>query len=163
MGFYRKTWPIVLAKCDCGKTIKTRINSIRDGKTRSCGCARVEEASKIRSPDAIERQLFFNYRQNARNKSRSFDLSYEQFCKLLQANCDYCASPPCTLRVLRRKHHTHTLLFNGVDRVDNTQGYTVTNSVTCCRYCNRAKGDATLDEFKAWVERLSKHMKKPRL
>lgn len=44
--------------------------------------------------------------------------------------------------------------YNGIDRVDNNKGYTITNSVPCCKDCNFAKRDMTHDEFIAWVTRV---------
>ena len=42
--------------------------------------------------------------------------------------------------------------YNGIDRVDNKIGYTLKNCVTCCKYCNNAKKDNDVDEFKEWLE-----------
>jgi hypothetical protein len=40
---------------------------------------------------------------------------------------------------------------NGIDRVDNTKGYSVDNCVPCCRRCNVAKADMTPDQFLGWA------------
>jgi hypothetical protein len=42
---------------------------------------------------------------------------------------------------------------NGIDRVDNTVGYTKENCVSCCKHCNYVKGDLSLEDFKTWTKR----------
>lgn len=37
---------IVLCKCDCGNVIAARLNSLKNGHTKSCGCFRVTNATK---------------------------------------------------------------------------------------------------------------------
>ena len=49
----------------------------------------------------------------------------------------------------------HKLIFyNGIDRIVNEQGYTVTNTVPCCKICNQAKMDFSLTQFYTWIDRL---------
>ncbi len=42
---------------------------------------------------------------------------------------------------------------NGIDRVDNSQGYIKTNCVSCCKHCNYVKGDLSVDDFNIWKVR----------
>lgn len=46
---------------------------------------------------------------------------------------------------------------NGIDRVDNTQGYTLANAVPCCKRCNQLKSDMQLKEFLSQIERILSH------
>jgi hypothetical protein len=39
----------------------------------------------------------------------------------------------------------------------NEFGYTIDNSISCCRICNRAKSDMPYEEFMAWVEQMRKY------
>ena len=59
------------------------------------------------------------------------------------SNCVYCNARP------------HPL--NGIDRVDNEQGYTPRNSVPCCSICNRMKHAMTKEVFLAHVEKILKN------
>lgn len=43
---------------------------------------------------------------------------------------------------------------NGIDRVDSKLDYEPNNCVTCCKLCNRAKSDLTVEEFKIWIRKL---------
>lgn len=48
-------------------------------------------------------------------------------------------------------------MINGIDRVDNTKGYSIDNCVAACRRCNVAKADMTPDQFREWVLRVAAH------
>jgi hypothetical protein len=41
-----------------------------------------------------------------------------------------------------------------LDRVDNSKGYTNSNTVGCCRQCNVAKNNYSLEEFREWVDKV---------
>lgn len=43
---------------------------------------------------------------------------------------------------------------SGVDRLDSTKPYTQDNIVACCKLCNQAKGELTVDAFKQHITRL---------
>ena len=42
----------------------------------------------------------------------------------------------------------------GMDRVDNTVGYSVSNVAPCCTHCNRAKLAMSRTEFFDWIKRV---------
>lgn len=44
--------------------------------------------------------------------------------------------------------------YNGVDRVDNSIGYTDDNCVSCCKICNNSKSALDLSEWKKWIEKV---------
>lgn len=46
-------------------------------------------------------------------------------------------------------------MVNGIDRVDNTKGYSVENCVAACRRCNVAKADMAPDQFREWASRVA--------
>lgn len=48
-------------------------------------------------------------------------------------------------------------VYNGIDRVDNTKGYTIDNVVPCCGICNMAKGKLNQQEFQNWIKRVYKY------
>lgn len=71
------------------------------------------------------------YRRVADLRGYKFKLTQDIFCDLVTTNCYYCDffSDDC---------------MNGVDRLDNSIGYTESNSVPCCEMCNMMKN--TLNE-----------------
>lgn len=49
-----------------------------------------------------------------------------------------------------------TIVYNGLDRRDNAQGYTLENTVPCCKFCNFAKNVYSEEDFIGWINRLVK-------
>jgi hypothetical protein len=67
----------------------------------------------------------------------------------LVSDCYYCGVTPS--QVVRRNDLNGEFVYNGIDRLDNSIGYTKANSVSCCWRCNRAKFNDDLKDFKEWV------------
>jgi len=67
------------------------------------------------------------YKYNAEQRGYSFELSEEQYYKLIREDCYICG---------KKTNENHT---NGVDRFDNEIGYTFHNSNACCGQCNIMK------------------------
>lgn len=78
---------------------------------------------------------FDNYTQRAERQNRMFNLTREQFNKFITSQCHYCKRVPA-----RDKYF-------GIDKIFPDDGYTMDNCVSCCQSCNRAKWDASSDEF----------------
>lgn len=72
----------------------------------------------------------------AKRRNYDWDLTFEQWETIIQDDkCHYCDDPLDETGC-------------GVDRKDNTLGYTLHNSIACCGRCNRIKGDnLTYDEM----------------
>jgi len=75
------------------------------------------------------------YTTRAERKELSFELTRETFDNIRDDVCLYC-----------KKENTKTH-SNGIDRSDNTLGYTSENSVACCGECNYMKGALHQSEF----------------
>lgn len=141
--------------CDCGKTHVVRGNCLRRGTTKSCGCGRYEIVPPNKLPDGVSdfNRMYADYKDWAGKRNREFSLTKDEFKLMINSVCQYCGrepQAPITKRATKTK-----FVFNGIDRVDNTKGYTVENCVPCCNICNRAKKNMTLDEFKQWIDRLT--------
>lgn len=89
--------------------------------------------SRGNHPKNRPRAKYWMYKQMAKNRGHEFSLTYEQFRSLVTQACYYCGVSPNPL--------------NGIDRVDNSKGYTIDNVVPACKYCNRMKNDLSYDEF----------------
>jgi hypothetical protein len=98
-------------------------------------------------------------RHDAARRGYVWGLSDDDFNSLTQAACVYCGALPRSKSVIGSWADA-IWTYNGIDRVDNTQGYTKENSVSCCGRCNRWKSDATLEEFKAHVKLIYEHLEK---
>lgn len=155
-----------MCKCDCGKEVPVKPAHLNIGKTKSCGCSSAKFwAEKNYKPnfEAAKNRLMRNYKRNALMRNYEFSLSKEEFEKLLTGNCFYCGIEPVgENRPPRAYKYVENVIFkyNGVDRYDNTKGYTVNNCVSCCFTCNRAKLDMSVEQWTAWLQRISKFQTK---
>lgn len=75
---------------------------------------------------------YARYKLGALNRGLTFELTYEEFITHWDSNCVYCKDPIETV---------------GLDRVDNTLGYTVDNIVDCCSTCNYMKHKMDSETF----------------
>jgi hypothetical protein len=139
-----------LCQCKCGNECKIKGSEIRSGSRVSCGCkaeARIDEVGVNR--------IYSNYKRKAGLRKIEFDLSKDDFKKLIKSNCTYCGTEPHNI-LKRQKSRKLQILYNGIDRVDSSKSYTISNCVPCCRYCNQSKSDLSLDQWKEYLKRVYK-------
>jgi hypothetical protein len=148
-------------KCECDSDKIACGSNLTKGTVRSCGCLRKEVAIakfKNRSLPVGEagfNEIYSHYKGNAAKKERIFCLDKEVFRRLLIGNCYYCGSPPSNLQ----KNNTGNFIYSGIDRMDNDKGYELSNCVSCCYICNKAKMNMNSDIFLKHVERIHQHQK----
>ena len=144
-----------LCKCECGNKTYATSPELKSGRRKSCGCVR---KARVELPDnlSVKRRIFRDYMYSAKYSERIFTLTEEQFINIITKNCTYCGQPPKSKRL--RYKIENDFLFNGIDRVDNSVGYTIENCVPCCKMCNLAKSNTPIDEWKAWLQRVFKKM-----
>jgi len=135
-------------KCDCGNEIVTRGNFLRSGDSVSCGCWRVEQLlEKTTLPEGMAafNRVYGNYKRHAEERGLSFELTKEDFSFLTKMNCHYCGAEPSNESPAHDCNGSYT--YNGIDRIDNSRGYTLDNVVPCCAVCNSMKGKLEYREF----------------
>ena len=133
-------------KCDCGKTTKVTGFCLTSGNTKSCGCYHKIRTRQLFSKSPEENALgkvFCDYRKNARIKKHDFRLSKRQVQDLIFSDCYYCGEKPKNTLA----YHEKVITYQGIDRLDNTKGYTPDNVVPCCIVCNKMKKALSHDEF----------------
>jgi hypothetical protein len=86
-----------------------------------------EKRSRL-TPKAIYRR----YQTNAANCYRSFRLTFNQFMSFWQKPCFYSG---------------HAIKTIGLDRINNSFGYSLKNVVPCCPTCNSMKSKLTQEQF----------------
>jgi hypothetical protein len=151
---------IWLCECICGKLCEVRSYSLLRHKTKSCGCKKKElislKLTKKNNSSNIT-QLYNTYKNQAKIRNYSWNLSKEQFVLLTEKNCFYCGKEPSS--ELKKSHFNgdHILLYNGIDRKNNNIGYEIDNVVTACGICNKAKNNLSIEEFISWIRRLTKN------
>lgn len=134
--------------CECGNTTKVSVSRLASGKAKSCGClSKAVLESDISKYEAGFRAVLRVYKYSARERGFDFSLSRETFEELTTSNCVYCGITPCQFQT-----RFSDFKYNGIDRVDNTLGYTEDNCVTCCKICNRMKDTLTVEDFKEHIK-----------
>jgi hypothetical protein len=137
-----------VCKCDCGKIVSVVGYTLRNGTSISCGCYRESEF-----PEENEygfRELFRNYKKDAKRRKLNFELSEINFRKITQDTCAYCGRQP--LQMSKGKINRVPYYYNGIDRIDSSKGYVAGNVVSCCKFCNFGKRALSIDDFLKWIE-----------
>lgn len=106
-------------------------------------------------------RYYKDYIKSAIKRHKVITIDFDAFSTLVQSPCYYCG-------------HATSEETNGIDRMDNSIGYTTDNCVSCCWTCNRMKHvssieffiekcaiivkekEATKEFFKQWSEYYSK-------
>lgn len=146
-----------LCKCECGIEKAINRSSLMSGNTKSCGCFRKEYMSnktRIKPGLSNMRSLIANYKKSAKNKGHSYELTEKQFAEITQQNCHYCGAKPNGIASHSKQNGDY--IYNGLDRINNTKGYTIDNVVPCCKLCNYKKSDMSLQEFEDWIKKVYK-------
>jgi hypothetical protein len=151
-GATRYFW---LCECDCGTIKSVGAGSLRGGKSKSCGCYKKTVSAKLNRREfgvASFNKVFSRYKQSAKERKVSFDLSKDEFFEFTQEKCYYCGREPGTLS--KNMFKNGDFLYNGLDRIDSSLGYIKENIVTCCTLCNFAKRSTPQKEFIEWIEKV---------
>lgn len=146
---------IYLCKCECGKEKIIRGDNLRNGKTKSCGCLHNELAggqNRLNPGVARMRALISIYKKRAKRQGLEWELTEKQFARTTKKDCFYCGAKPNNTS--KHPECNGNYIYNGIDRVDNKKGYTLKNIVPCCKECNSAKKNFTLQEFKDWIKKI---------
>lgn len=115
---------------------------LRSGHTS--GKASKQRHQKMGRGEAAKNAALVSHRHGAKRRGIEDTLTDEKVFELHASNCFYCDSPPSNKK---SDGYNGDYLYNGIDRVDNNQGYVSTNCVPCCKYCNVAKGTQTTRDF----------------
>lgn len=139
-----------ICKCDCGNEVTLTTGSLN--RTKNYSYCLHGTRRKQRKPGAARIRALGEYQRSAARRGYAWDLADEEFFQLVSLDCFYCGGLPSTVK---RTGPYEDFIYNGLDRMDNTLGYTVENVVTCCTICNLAKRDMPFDEFVAYLDRIS--------
>jgi len=139
-----------LCRCECGNNSIVCGKSLRQGKTKSCGCLKHDSA--LSNGVAARNRLECTYRWNAEHRGLEWNLSSGEFQQLTSSNCHYCGTEPKQKAI--PSGDSGIYYYNGIDRVDNSKGYTLDNVVPCCGLCNRGKMDMDNEVFMQWIAKV---------
>lgn len=150
--------------CECGNLVIASRRTLLAGRSKSCGCLRLElnrkQAKKNRRPgiESPLNRLFKRYEWNANDRNFKFDLNIDEFYYIITLNCYYCNTAPSQItKTIRGNDAENILIYNGVDRQNSNEGYNVNNCVACCGICNTMKMDLSLKEFYEQINKIYNH------
>lgn len=152
-----------ITKCTkCGRIQEQNISNLLKHEKDTCYyCDDPNRKSRAHTGvkyDTLDERYYNYYKKHVEannskgKKFKEFNLSFEEFIKLVKGDCYYCGSKPTkdniwsksAKRISKGEENNE---YNGIDRIDSSKGYTIDNCVPCCAKCNRMKLDYEITEF----------------
>lgn len=131
-----------LCRCSCTAEKVITADNLTQGGSHSCGSGIHKQ-----KPGAAFRQLFRNYKKDAKDRGYVFGLTETQFNVFIHGDCYYCGAPPSNVSKASWITGVEKLIYSGIDRRNNSFGYVLSNCVSCCRACNISKRDVNEEDF----------------
>lgn len=148
-------------RCDCGKETFVRTTKLMKGHTRSCGCLRGfnRDTPPNQKPigHAAQNRAWTSMIIHAAQRGYAWELTREEWYHLTQQPCVYCGARYSNLA--GQKNNNGGFRYNGIDRVDNTKGYTLDNCAPCCKACNLMKQRMEADAFILQCEKIAAYQR----
>ena len=145
--------------CSCGNTTVVRCGHLKQVRR----CRKHPKGFSLPKGHSGLHSLYQQYKSRAISCDRDMTLSLDQFLELTSSNCYYCGTPPSQIsngthrgRLQAMEHSKY--IYNGIDRIDNDVGYTLSNCVPCCKFCNMAKHTRSKEQFISWVITIVNHL-----
>jgi len=150
--------------CECGNNHTVTGESLRHGKSKSCGCLKSGRPPNYKdNREVVLWNRLYSSTIKKRNRGKfnqETNISLAEFINISKQPCFYCGDS----FVQSAKDNangtviTNTLiLFNGIDRINSGIGYEIGNVVSCCKHCNTAKNSLTTEQFRSHIEKIYKH------
>ena len=117
---------------------------LQDDAKRRARIAEEEAAASGAGTPLSKYPRYRSYLYGALARKLEWKLTLPQFEELSASDCRYCGRPA-------------GLRGSGVDRVDNSVGYVLSNCVPCCSQCNQMKWAYGQSDFLAQVGRIARH------
>jgi hypothetical protein len=151
---------VYLCKCDCGNERKIRARYLVELNQTSCGCEIVKN-----SKHTGVRIIYNTYKRNAKRREIEFNITKDELEKLVLSKCGYCSGgyTNSTKENYRAKKVEFRILkHNGIDRIDNSKGYTIENCISCCGICNMMKREFSVKEWIGHMRKVLENITKPK-
>ena len=116
---------------DCFNKRQNKYNRNRPTRTFTPEQRKIKRANALRFSYTLKGKLG-SYKGKAKARNIPWGLTKDEFMSLWQEPCSYCGNNIETI---------------GIDRVDSSVGYIVSNVVSCCTWCNTMKLNSSYDEF----------------
>lgn len=154
-------------KCECGNTHYTESYKLKRGRKKSCGClegiGRPINFKEDRALVLWGRLYSSTIKKRAKKAGYKTDITLEYFIEISKKPCFYCGDKEVQSIKdnANGKPITDTKIsFNGIDRVDSSTGYFISNVVSCCKHCNTAKNTLSQEDFKKQIRKIYENFAK---
>lgn len=118
---------------------------------RAKNAQRIREYNKMRRPPWVftPKLRFSQMIWFAKKRNLAATLTFEEYENLIKLPCYLCGEPVISV------HSGH-----GIDRLDNSIGYTSNNCRSCCGVCNKMKESLSIDDFIVRIKKVLKNYNK---
>lgn len=148
--------PKVLSNCKhCDGIFEFYLSELSKQQTY-CSRKCYSEDTRMKYGESSRNFLILKYKQSAKIRNHEWALTKKQAEELFQGDCFFCGSKPKAIISVKTGYGEY--IYNGIDRFDNNKGYTIENSVSCCKECNSMKSNKTVEEFLDHIEKVYQHM-----
>ena len=146
-------------ECICGEKKVVQGVLLKSGNTKSCGCLKRERAREKCLPHgtAAMRQVIAGDKDKAKKAGIEYKLTVPQFRAIAEGQCFYCGKYGTNTK--KSPHGSGDYSYNGLDKIEPTKGYVLSNVVSACKRCNFAKSNMSQGEFMQWIRTAYDHLK----
>lgn len=139
-------------------------------KRNSCGCQQNNSLEwksvgpktrpwQLMPGESARNNLEYQYKKGAEKRKLDYNLTTDQFTKLVTGKCHYCGDA-LTAKVKGQGKTSGDFEYTGIDRVDSNNGYSIENCVSCCWMCNNMKNAHQTDKFLEHISKIYKYKEK---
>jgi hypothetical protein len=89
---------------------------------------------------------YSTYKKSTATRGLAFELTEDQYKSMRCGSCYLCGNEGTVGAQ------------NGIDRIDSTKGYIMSNCASCCAWCNRFKNTTPLDVFIKQCKKINSHI-----
>lgn len=141
-----------LVRCNCGyeRYLRASTISVNQGGCKMCKTKKTDASRSITA-------AWGTLNGNAKRRGYSVEITKEEFVEISTKSCFYCGEDPKDVKWRHIPEWAAPAKINGIDRRNNSIGYTMENSVACCSRCNRSKSNDDESEFLSWLKRAYQH------
>lgn len=157
----KKSHPYWRCQCECGVFKEITSQTLVRGKSTKCKkCSGIDH--RVDDVYITTNKVASDYKYIAKKRNLSFNLTRDDIKNLIFQLCFYCGNLPRNVMKDFSKYESEVrqVMYNGIDRVDNSLGYNLENCVPCCHICNMAKRTLTLEQFKDWINQVYTNLAK---
>lgn len=135
-------------RCHCGNHFFQVNSRVTSGHKRTCGCSSF--TPKYDVGEVGRMNILLSYKRNASGRGLTWELTDDMAYEMFAGVCHFCNKPPSNYATYGKAPHIRDhngFTYSGIDKLDNSVGYTIENSVPCCKECNFMKSSHTEEAY----------------